>query len=274
MCRKQSKIISIREEILDAIDEAFQVMAKKDYISFILFIGRADIINGLKPYQGTDCVIDYQLDTIYDETRAEFYVRYLRRNYSRDGFTYDGDSGIDDMHIELMIYSHLWDSSYYIKSLMRIASIVNGNGYIWNPEIDWMHKDVFMKKWIIDPLNASGLKLGPLVETCYDPSVRNAFAHSLYTIDAERRQITVRPRKGIKTLSFDEFQSLFLHSVILMNKMENALETNHRMAAEKNTALTDVFMTPDGVRIQVFGELVQRGKIINPEFRIAKIIGE
>ncbi len=274
MCRKQSKIILFREEVLDAIDEAFNVLAKQDYISFILFIGRADMIPGLKPYQGTDCVIDYQLDTINDETRADFYIRYLRRNYSRDGFSYAGETGIDDMHIELMIYSHLWDSSYFIKSLMRIASLVTGKGYLWNPEIDWQHKDVFMKKWIIDPLIESGLKLGPLVEKCYDPSVRNAFAHSLYTIDSERRLITVRPRKGVKTLSFDEFQSLFLHSVILMNKMENALETNHRMAAVKNTALTNVFYTPDGVKIQVYGKLVQRGKELHPEFRIVKIVDE
>lgn len=267
-------IVRICEEILDAIDEAFNVMAKQDYISFILFIGRADMIPGLKQHQGTDCVIDYKLDTIYDETRVDFYIRYLRRNYSREGFSYAGKTGIDDMHIELMIYSHLWDSSYFIKSLMRIASIVTGKGYLWNPKIDWMHKDAFMKKWIIDPLMSSGLKLGPLVERCYDPSVRNAFAHSLYTIEPERRFIIVRPMKGMKTLTFDEFQSLFLHSVILMNKMENALETNHRKAAEKNAALTDVFYTPDSVKIQVLGTFVQRGKELHPEFQIAKINGE
>ena len=75
-------IVRICEEILDAIEEAFNVMAKQDYISFILFIGRADMIPGLKQHQGTDCVIDYKLDTIYDETRVDFYIRYLRRNYA------------------------------------------------------------------------------------------------------------------------------------------------------------------------------------------------
>lgn len=51
------------------------------------------------------------------------HTGYLNRNYSRNGFSYEGNEGIDDMHIELMIYSHLWDSSYFIKSLMRMASI-------------------------------------------------------------------------------------------------------------------------------------------------------
>lgn len=141
MRNDQQKIASIRDEILEAIDEAFISMAKKDYISYILFIGRADMIPGLKQHVGTDCVIDYHMDTFYDQTRAQFYLRYLRRNYNKDGFSYKGEDGIDDMHIELMIYSHLWDSSDFIKSLMRIASIVSGNGYIWQPQIDWQHKD-------------------------------------------------------------------------------------------------------------------------------------
>lgn len=271
MCKRYYKIATIQEEIFEAIDEAFNEMAKKDYISYILFIGRADMIHGLKQHVGTDCVIDYHGDTIYDRTRAQFYLRYLRRNYNKDGFAYQGDAGIDDMHIELMIYSHLWDSSDFIKSLMRIASIVSGGGYIWQPQIDWQHKDIFMDKWIISPLKASGLKIGDLVEKYYDPSVRNAFAHSLYSIDENQRRITVRPRKGMKTLTFDEFQSLFLHSVILMNKMENAIAINHNEAAKLNTAITEAFTTPDGVRVQVFGHMVQMGKEIYPELMMVKI---
>lgn len=271
MCKSQHKIASIQEEIFEAIDEAFNEMAKKDYTSYILFIGRADMIPGLKQHVGSDCVIDYHGDTIYDQTRAQFYLRYLRRNYSKDGFAYKGDAGIDDMHIELMIYSHLWDSSDFIKSLMRIASIVSGDGYIWQPQIDWQHKDIFMEKWIISPLKAAELKIGDLVEKYYDPSVRNAFAHSLYLIEEGQRRITVRPRKGMKTLTFDEFQSLFLHSVILMNKLENAIAFNHDEAAKLNTAITEPLTTPDGACVQVYGKMVQRGKEIYPELRMAKI---
>ena len=271
MSKSHHNIAAIQEEIFEAIDEAFNAMARKDYISYILFIGRADVISGLKVHVGTDCVIDYHGDTIYDQTRARFYLRYLRRNYNKDGFSYKGEEGIDDMHVELMIYSHLWDSSDFIKSLMRIASIVSGKGYIWQPQIDWQHKDIFMEKWVITPLKSAGLQLGDLVEKYYDPSIRNAFAHSLYSIEEGQRKITVRPRKGMKTLSFDEFQSLFLHSVILMNKLENAIAFNHDEAAKLNTAITEVFTLPDGVRVQVFGKMVQRGKEIYPELRMAKI---
>lgn len=265
-------ILELHDEIVHILDEAYQMMGTKYNKDFVLFIGRADIIEGLKQQVGTDCVIDYQLDTYYDETRVQFYLRYLNRNYKRDGFKYEGEEGIDDLNIELMIYCHIWDSSYFMKALWRLASIVSGNGYVWNAEINWRKKEKFVIEKIIEPLKAAGLKLGYLVKECYDAGLRNAFAHSLYTIDEERREITIRPEKGNKTYSFDDFQSLFLKSAFLMNLMENMLETNHRAAAEKNTAITEPFLTPDGLNVQVYAELKKTGNTISPRFRIVKVI--
>lgn len=264
-------LFELRDSIAEAIDEAYKLMATEHYTDYILYIGRGNTIPGLKKQVGTDCVVDYNLDTYYDESRTDFYLHYLNRNYRKDGFSYQGEQGIDDLHIELMIYCHLWDSFYFIKSLMRMASIATGNGYLWDPEIPWLHRDTFMQNKIINPLKESGLKIGKIVEECYDASVRNAFAHSLYTIDKEQRKISFRPQKGFKMLSFDEFQKLFLQSVELMNLMQNALELNHIEAAKLNGALTDAFKTPDGVKVQIFGEMVKRGSNTYPAFRIVKI---
>ena len=264
-------LFELRKEIVAAIEDAYKLMASKHYIEYILFIGRGDSIPGLKSQVGTDCVIDYSLDTYYDKTRTDFYLHYLNRNYRKDGFNYEGVQGIDDLNIELMIYCHLWDSSYFIKSLCRMASIASGNGYLWSLKIPWRKKDKFMQNRIIAPLKNSGLKIGEIVEGCYDASVRNAFAHSLYTIDVEQRKIYFRPESGYKTMTFDEFQLLFLKSVFLMNLMENMLEYNHNVAAEKNTALTEAFMTPDGLKVQVQTELEQYGDVCRPVFRLAKV---
>lgn len=264
-------LFETREKIAGAIDDAYKLMASQHYKDYILFIGRGDTIPGLKKQVGTDCVVDYSLDTYYDKTRSDFYLHYLNRNYRKDGFSYQGEGGIDDLHIELMIYCHLWDSSYFVKSMCRMASIVSGNGYLWSVDIPWMHRETFMQNKIIDPLKKSGLEIGNIVELCYDASVRNAFAHSLYTIDAEQRKISFRPQKGFKTLSFDEFQKLFLNSVLLMNLMENALELNHIEAAKLNGPLTDAFLTPDGVKVQIIGQMSKRGTSTFPEFRIVKI---
>ena len=266
-------LFDLREEIAGAIDDAYKLMASKYYVEYILFIGRGDTIPGLKDQVGTDCVIDYSMDTYYDKTRTDFYLHYLNRNYRKDGFCYEGEQGIDDLNIELMIYCHLWDSSYFVKSLCRMASIASGNGYLWSLEIPWRKKEQFMQEKIIDPLKNSGLKIGEIVEVCYDASVRNAFAHSLYTIDVEQRKISFRPERGYKTMTFEDFQKMFLQSVELMNLMENALELNHIEAAKLNGALTEPFKTPEGVKVQVYGQMTKRGSMILPEFRLVKIKG-
>ena len=79
---KRKIIKEIIEEILQAIEDSFVTIAKDDYISYILYIGQADVIPELKAHFGTSFVIDYQLDRYYDETRELFYLHYLNRNYS------------------------------------------------------------------------------------------------------------------------------------------------------------------------------------------------
>lgn len=264
-------IKEILDEIIYAIEEAFEKINKEDYISYILYIGRADIIPGLKEYDGTDCVIDYQLDRYYDETREAFYIHYMQRNYSKEGFHYHGESGIDDLSVEMMIYSHLWDSFYFLKSLYRLAAILDGKGYQWSPKIPENGKYDFVKNNIISPLKAKGLKLGTIVAKAFDSNIRNAFAHSLYNVNVDAREIYTRTRQGNRTYTFDEFQNCFLYSVTLMNKLQNYLERNHDDAGTKNRALTEVFQTPDGMKVQVYGQMIERAGTFYPEFRMVKI---
>lgn len=262
----------VQYEVREAIEEAFDAICKSDYIAFILFIGRAEIQRGLKVHTGTDCVMEYKLDIYHDETRTDYYLDYMRRNYSREGYNYEGPGCVNDMTTELTIYSHLWESSYFMKSLFRIAAIIQGKGYLWENVLPMrdVHKHFFDN--VIVPLKESGLKLGTIIEKGYKPSIRNAFAHSLYTVDATSRTLYIRPKSGCERFTFEAFQEKFLYSVILMNKMENYQERNHNLAAEKDTALTIPFLTPDGVRVQVLGKVVKRGDELSPEFRLVKVI--
>lgn len=263
----------IVNEVELAIDEAINTMAEKDYNAFILFIGRADTIPLLKASTGTECVIDYQLDRYYDETREAFYIRYLNRNYKREGFNYSGDAGIDDLSIEMMIYAHLWDSMYFLKSLYRIAQVLSGHGYAWNPQIPENGKYSFMRNEVIAPLVDNEYMLGEILGKGYKSSIRNAFAHSLYTVDKVKREIYLRPTTSPHMkLTFEEFQKCFLYATILMNRLQNSLEVNHMLAAKKNAALTKAFFTPDGIKVQVFAETFEMEGKEYPRFRIVKIV--
>jgi hypothetical protein len=53
--------------------------------------------------------------------------------------------------------------------------------------------------------------------------------------------------------------------------MENILELNHQEAAKKNGPLTKPFLSPDGIKLQVYGKMVKRGSMIRPEFQLVKV---
>ncbi|MBO4843955.1 MAG: hypothetical protein J5490_05120 [Bacteroidales bacterium] len=265
-------IRDIQNEICGAIEEAYDVISKRDYNAFILLIGRAEIQKGLKAIVGTDLVMEYKWDIYLDETRSQFYINYLNKNYSRDGYDYPQETAINDITTEMIIYSHLWDSNYFMKSLYRIAAIIAGKGYIWESVLPNREVHIHFRDNVIKPLKDNKLRLGDIIEKAYHSSIRNAFAHSRYHIDLCTRRIDIRPKSGYNSFSFKEFQQIFLYSSILMNKMENYQEMNHNEAARKNTALTEPFLTPDGVKVQVFGRMIQRGEEQYPEFRLARII--
>ena len=176
----------IIEEVELAINEAINAMAEMDYNSFILFIGRADVIPLLKESTGSECVIDYQLDRYYNETREAFYIRYLDRNYKREGFNYLGESGIDDLSIEMMIYTHLWDSMCFLKSIFRIACALSGHGYAWNPKIPEFGKFDFMKNEVIAPLVGNGFMIGDVLKKGYKSGIRNAL-HIRFILSTKKR---------------------------------------------------------------------------------------
>jgi hypothetical protein len=245
----------IKKEVDKAIIDAFETMAAKDNTSFILLIGRADIMHGLAMHAKSNCVIDNNLDIYLDETRTSFYLRYMNRNYKKCGFRYEGDSGLDDLSIEMMIYTHIWESEYFLKSLVRLAGILNDKGYIWEPEIDNHGKWDFMKENVIQPIKPYCPELANIIQKAYSSDIRNAFAHSLYNIDPQSRNIYIRPQRGPQTIPFDKFQEKFLYSVVLMNCLLNTFEKHHIDAALCNTALTPVFSTPDGVNVQVFARI-------------------
>lgn len=258
----------IRDEVYEVIITTMEQIRNQDNLSFILFIGRGDIIEGLKAQRGTNCVVDYEIDKYYDETRKGFYLRYLNRNYYQEGFHYEGTSGIDDLSIEMMIYSHLWESVYFLKSLYRLTNILTGKGYKWNVTIPEYKRHNFIVDEIINPLKQKDSKLGAIIEKGYCSIIRNAFAHALYDVDTNSKEIQTRTRQNTKIYTFEEFQKKFLYSIFLMDLLKKSSEEYHYDECLKNGAVTDVFKSPEGIDIQVFGYITGDSEKIYSEFEI------
>ena len=94
-------IREIKNEVREAICEAFSCALHRNSGSFVLFLARGDYdrhfvgnqFASLDPKPSPYC-LDYMLDAYKDETRDQFYIRYLNRRYKHDDFKYLGDEGI------------------------------------------------------------------------------------------------------------------------------------------------------------------------------------
>ena len=214
------------EEIRTIVDKAYSdvlmYIAKNYPNDFIPLIAKGEYIEhsveGISKY-----MLDYMGDIYRDTTRQKFYVTYLNKNYAKEGFHYvNSEEGFFDLNIEIMIFSQIWESTFFLKYLARITAIISGKGYLWNLEIPTKRLHEFIQDSIIFPLIKYGFKLGALLQGNYNSIVRNAFAHSQYDIDMERQKITFVHLLGKKEpqreeLSFDDFQEKFLYGIILDN---------------------------------------------------------
>lgn len=211
----------IRTIVKEAYIEVLTSIFKQYHNDFLPLIARGEYyeygIKGISNY-----MLDYMGDFYRDETRQKFYVTYLNRNYSKEGFCYtELENGFFDLNIEIMIFSQIWESTYFLKFLARIATIISGGGYKWEGEIPLQKLYNFITDSIIAPLVRKNFKLGSLLQDNYNSKIRNAFAHSQYDIDMNSQMITftyLEHKKLItEKVSFEKFQSMFLHAVILDN---------------------------------------------------------
>lgn len=267
-------------EILTEVDNATNELVEKaintNKTSFLLLLARADVAKGLKGIVGTDCITDYMGDLYRGETAERFYIRYMNKNYKKEGFTYEGEDGLDALSIEMMIYTHLWASHHILKSLFRFGSIFKGQDYPWELNMDDLSigRWDWMKNNVIDPFDSANLKLATIIKNTFSTDIRDAFAHALYSIDIEQRKIHLYPKRRKLELTFGEFQRKFLCSVLLINTLHNKMAIWHDQYASLNTCLTKPFLTPEGMKCQLYGKMQNRGGALYPEFRLVRITKE
>lgn len=267
-------ILEIEDKVESAIDEMIERAWETNVTSFLLLVARADTTEGLKGIVGTDCVTDYMGDLYRGETAERFYIRYMNTNYKKEGFIYQGEEGLDALSIEMMIYSHLWASYHFLKSLYRFGSIFKGQDYPWkiNMESSSSGRWEWMNTHIIEPLSNSSLEIANIIKRAYSTDIRDAFAHALYSINSDRREIHLYPKRRSFVLKFDEFQEKFLNSSLLMYVLHQKMAALHNQYASQNACLTEPFLTPEGIKCQLFGKLIHRGDVLCPEFRIKKVL--
>lgn len=208
---------TIQAEVDGAIDELLNYIIKNctfdDYL-FLLADGEyRETTIKVNPH-----VIDYIVDKRMDRSRMTFFTQFANQYYSFDGFdAVENDSYRS--HLEMMIYTHLWESEHFLKQLFRLSELITSGKYAWKVDVPPMRKHKFISSDIRSRFEAKGLSIAEVIKKGYHSSLRNAFAHSQYYYNENNREIELANYAGaaweMKEITFDNWSKRFCYSIWL-----------------------------------------------------------
>lgn len=219
----RQEFADIDRQIKDSIQLTFDSLKKDSPENYVLFLADGEYV---KDYENTTIklnpfVIDRRMDRYKDETRLTFLSNFLSVFYSFSSTLQSTDDSKQRIHIELMIYTHIWESKPFLKRLFRLAHISNGEEYYWNVTVPDMTKYEFIRDKIITVFNEKNNELGKIIKKGFHSSLRNSFAHSEFSFDTMNgnKRIWLDTYKGakwdIREISFDDWSKRFVYSALL-----------------------------------------------------------
>lgn len=213
----------INKEVKDGVCQVFEFIKKQSrFDQYIIFLASGDfddvscpIGSGFNPN-----TIDNKTDHYKDETRIKFFSQFLNSFYSfPEGVTEVPD---DEMRIslELMVYTHIWESKSLLKQLFRMSQLSLGNLYPWKAIVPEMSKHEFIRKNIRGSFESLGLDIAEIIKKGFHTSLRNAFAHSEFSLNDSSKRIILHTYKGdsrwdIPDITYDDWTKRFVYSSLL-----------------------------------------------------------
>jgi hypothetical protein len=144
---------AINDEIKSAINSTLDEIKNSSQMNYVLYLANGDYRSEHDNLNSTlnPNVIDYQGDLHRDETRLNFLGNFLKTFYSfpivkltcwskllsifnsslRKSINEERRVNDDELRIslELMVYSHTWESDNFLKDLYRLAKLVDTGTY-------------------------------------------------------------------------------------------------------------------------------------------------
>ncbi len=140
-------------------------------------------------------------------------------------YTFQENEVIDEneqrIHMELMVYTHIWESKPFLKKLFRVAKAAKGEIYNWKVSVPEMGKHDFIRNDIRKTLEDCNCNLSEIIKKGFHTSLRNAFAHSEYYFDKvlNDKKIHLDNYKGnnweLREISFHDWSIRFIYSALL-----------------------------------------------------------
>ena len=122
-----------QSEVIDIVINLLDKVKNISFSDYVLLLARAgyQVENEstfLSPY-----VIQSNIEHIQDESRRKFLHTYLNQYtyFLEENIFYINEMLEYNVNIQLMLYSHVWESRCFLMSLKRIVSILSRQGYNW-----------------------------------------------------------------------------------------------------------------------------------------------
>lgn len=218
----KSRFDEIFNEIETVTEKLYTELRLKFPERYVMFLADCEYE---QKYEGTKIhpyIIDSADDRFKDTSRTKFLVDFLKTYYSFPLEQNEIDNDELRIQIELMIYTHIWESKAHLKMLNRLAHLLNGEEYNWGVNVPDMSKHEFIRIDTRDTFNKCLPSMSEIIKKGYHSSLRNAFAHSEYSLDTINNvnRINLYNYKGnenweLKMVTFDHWSERFIYSALL-----------------------------------------------------------
>lgn len=225
---------AIDQEVKEAVDNTLAEMRIVNQNEYALFLANGEYKKEYDHQHSTlnPHVIDDRMDSIADSSRFTFLTDFLTTFYSFPAHQQATDDSHQRLHMELMIYAHIWESRPFLKKLYRLAHQSNWERYCWDVKIPPMQKHIFIREDVRQTFQDIGNPLYQVIKNGFHTTIRNAFAHSEYFFDEmnNNRRFIFENRASWEptSISFDDWSRRFVYSALLSYHVA-AVSHQHRV---------------------------------------------
>lgn len=214
---RKDKVNELAPGVIKAVGEAFDLAMKnqKNPGDFVLFLQNGHTADTVSPgLKGLD-----------DADRLEFLNLYLKTPYdamyNRATSKSQQDKIVrESLHYEMMIYTHCWESYPNLAGLKQLANLAASQPYDWEIVVPDFSKHDYIRKEIRDVFKKKKLKIEKVMSCSYHSQLRNAFAHSQYSLRRGDR-ILLGNYKGeswqMKEIMLGDWEERFIRTALLFN---------------------------------------------------------
>ena len=233
----ESEVINIVNILLDKVKDI-------NFSDYVLLLSRAGYLKDLETTSLSPYVTQSNLELIQDNSRRQFLHVYLNQytHCLEENILYDNEMHEYNINMQLMLYSHVWESRCFLMSLRRIVSILSGNGYEWRISFQTkqggsnkmipINKGKFIREKVLGPLKTIDNILYEFLTSLYNSTIRNGYSHSMYKIDMEKGCIEFLNSESYKiedSICFSDWDDIFCRTVLfsyyLINKITERLNS-------------------------------------------------